>query len=107
MRAAIRSRPATAVDEQAWQDELACWGIQSAPESEPDVIEVWDEHRTVLEWWLDIPVFLCWNGPVCLGMDVCQIKADADLSGRDINPDDYRKLKLIAQVMTEELNRRE
>ena len=61
----------------------------------------------MLEWWLAIPAFLRWNGPCCLGMDVCQVKADADLSGRTIDPDEYRKLKLIANVVTEELNQRE
>ncbi|MGF1727213.1 hypothetical protein [Photobacterium nomapromontoriensis] len=113
MRAAIQRRPATAKEEQDWQDELASWGIESDPfvkigaEAETEVVTVWDEHQSVLEWWLDIPAFLRWNGPVCLGMDVCQVKADADLSNRTINPDDYHKLKLIAHTMTEELNCRE
>ncbi|UTV30160.1 hypothetical protein [Photobacterium atrarenae] len=109
MRAAIRRRPDTAQDEQAWQEELACWGVALEPESEaePEVIEVWEEHQTVLTWWLSIPAFLQWNGPVCLGMDACQVKADVDLSGREVDPEDYHKLKLIANEMTEELNRRE
>lgn len=109
MRAAIRRRPATAQDDQAWQDELACWGVTIDPiaEPEPEEVEVWEEHQAVLEWWLSIPGFLRWNGPACLGMDACQVKADADLSGRTVTPDDYLKLKLIANEMTEELNRRE
>ncbi|MDO6542820.1 hypothetical protein [Photobacterium sanguinicancri] len=72
-----------------------------------ETIEVWQEHADVLEWWLTIPAFLRWNGFCCLGMDVCQVKADAELSGRGINPDDYQKLKSIASVMAEELNQRE
>lgn len=72
-----------------------------------ETIEVWQEHADVLEWWLTIPAFLRWNGVCCLGMDVCQVKADAELSGRGINPDDYQKLKSIASVMAEELNQRE
>ena len=111
MRAAIQRRPATAKDDQDWQDELASWGIESDTfakvEAEPEVITVWDEHQNVLEWWLDIPAFLRWSGSVCLGMDTCQVKADAELSGRMVDTDDYRKLKLIAQTMTEELNRRD
>ncbi|MDO6497324.1 hypothetical protein [Photobacterium sanguinicancri] len=109
MRAAIKRRPATARDEKEWQDELAAWGIETelTMAGESDYVEVWEEHATVLEWWLSIPAFLRWNGPVCLGMDVCQVKADVELSARDVTPADYQKLKLIANEMTEELNRRE
>ncbi|MDX1301186.1 hypothetical protein [Photobacterium sp.] len=108
VRAAIKRQPATAKDEQDWQQELASWGVSQNPEPKVnDDIEVWQEHAEVLEWWLTIPAFLRWNGFCCLGMDVCQVKADADLSGRTINPDDYQKLKSIASVMAEELNLRE
>ncbi len=102
------AQPATTHnDEQEWQEELTLWGVsQDVPEPAPDEIALWPENWDVMMWWLSIPSFLKWNMGYCMGMDVLAVQADAQMSGRDIKSDDYQKLKLIARVVTEELNGR-
>lgn len=94
-------------DNDEWQAEKVLWGIESLEDEKPEQIELWEENLSVVEWWLSIPSFLKWNFNKCVGMDVIVVKADAEMAQREINPDDYRKLKVIARTVTEELNRRE
>ncbi|WP_324254427.1 hypothetical protein [Grimontia hollisae] len=37
-------------------------------------------------------------------MNVIAVKADADLSGRNVDPEDYQRLKTIAMTAASELN---
>lgn len=104
MRALIKRRTATLKDQDEWQDELAFWGVQDPVEDEE--IELWFEHKNVVSIWLSVPGFLKFNGAVCLGMDVLAVEADMRLSGIEISPADYQKLKLIGRTLTEELNER-
>lgn len=108
MRSFIKAPAVSPQDDEEWQAEKALWGIEE-PDDEPqdDTIPVWEENWQAIMWWLSIPGFLKWNFNRCLGMDVMAVKADAEMSGRDINPDDYNKLKVIARTVTEELNGRE
>ncbi|SHO58800.1 hypothetical protein [Vibrio quintilis] len=103
----MRRGAATPADDADWQQELAAWGIDEPDTERETFIPVWPENWPVVQWWLSIPGFLKFNQNACLGMDVLAVKADAELSQRTIEPDDYRKLKTIARTLAEELNRRE
>ncbi|MBY8232368.1 hypothetical protein [Vibrio fluvialis] len=108
MRAVLRQTAPTRLDDEEWQAEKALWGIETlTDEPEDHAISVWKENWDAITWWLSIPGFLKWNFNRCIGMDVMAVKADAEMSHRDINPDDYQKLKVIARTVTEELNGRE
>lgn len=95
------------LDEQARQvldEDFRAWGIDADPEPEPEVFEVWDEHREALLWWCQGGAQLTFNGPVCTGLDVVAVQADAQLSGRTIDPDDYQRLQAIARQVTQWIN---
>lgn len=86
---------------------MALWGIAEDNNEELDeFIQIWPENWEAITWWVTIPSFLKWNMNHCMGMDVMAVRADAEMSGREINPDDYHRLKLIARTVTEELNGR-
>ncbi|WP_155741975.1 hypothetical protein [Vibrio nigripulchritudo] len=102
----MKRRTATQKENQAWQQELANWGIQE-PRSQEESIVVWEENWAAIEWWLSVPGFLKFNQHVCLGMDVLAVKADADLCRRAVVPSQYQQLKVIARALAEELNTHE
>lgn len=89
-------------------DDLAAWGIESPPEPQSEVFDVWEEHKEALLWWCNGGSQLKFNtgphGTVCTGLDVVALKADAELSGRQVDPDDYNRMKLIALHVAEHLN---
>lgn len=94
--------------EQAELDEdLAAWGVEQTPEPELDDFEVWYEHREALLWWCHGGGQLRFNGAVCIGLDVVALQADANLSGRTVQPDDYQRMQLIAQEVSNHLNSRQ
>ncbi len=74
-------------------------GVTCRKEAEPEPVVFWDEHRSAIEWWLQVQDLLRWQGPVCEGLDVNAVKADAEMSGRTINADDYHRLKLISHTV--------
>lgn len=107
MRAFLKQPATSPQEDEEWQAEKALWGINDLEDNEENQdILVWEENWNALMWWLSIPGFLKWNLSCCLGMDVVAVKYDAEMSGRDIDPADYHKLKLIARTVTEELNGR-
>ena len=67
-------------------------------------IEFWCEHQTALNWWWQVQDLMRYNGAVCMGLDVLAVKADSELSGREVSQEDYLKLRLIAQTVTELVN---
>lgn len=107
MRSFIKAPAVSPQDDEEWQAEKALWGIEDLDEEpEDESILLWQENWDAVMWWLSIPCFLKWNMGACLGMDVFAVKADAEMSARSVNPDDYNKLKVIARTVTEELNGR-
>ncbi|WP_243033013.1 hypothetical protein [Vibrio cincinnatiensis] len=106
MRSFLRAPAVSLLDDEEWQAEKALWGLESDDEEEEELIPIWDENWDVVMWWLSIPSFLKWNFNRCVGMDVMAVKADAEMSSREINPADYQKLKVIARTVTEEFNER-
>lgn len=100
----MRGTAATQQDVEDWEKEMALWGISDPSDPLDETIGVWPENWEAMNWWLSIPSFLVWNFSHCVGMNVLAVKADAEMSGRDIVPDDYRRLKIIARTLTEELN---
>ena len=90
------------------EEDLAAWGVDQSPEPEAELFEVWKEHQEALLWWLQGGAQLKFhsspNGSVCTGLDVVALKADAELSGRTVDPQDYRRIQLIARMVAEHLN---
>ena len=86
-------------------DELAAWGVTRNPEPEPEVVEVWEEHREALMWWCQGGNQLKFNGNCCLGLDVVALQADACMAGRRVSPDTYQRMQLIGRQVAEHLNR--
>ena len=89
-------------------EDLAAWGIEASPEPEPEWFEVWEEHREALLWWCQggsqLKFLATPQGVTCQGLDAIALKADAELSGRTVDPDDYRRMQLIARIVAEHLN---
>ncbi|MCG9624642.1 hypothetical protein L1D34_07285 [Vibrio mediterranei] len=87
------------------------WGVDDPDVDQEDALpELWEENLDAMEWWLSIPNFLTFvpniqaGRTVCTGMNVEAVKADAEMSKRDINPSDYDKLKAITRTLVEEYN---
>ncbi|WKE64333.1 DUF1799 domain-containing protein [Gallaecimonas kandeliae] len=89
--------------------EAAAFGLVIEREEPPD-IEVWEEHRDALTWWMEIRDLLRWTpspiGSICDGLDVQAVEADARMRGRTINPDDYARVRLIAATVADHFNER-
>ncbi len=82
---------------------MALFGIkQAAPEVKS--IEFWDCHQGAVDWWIQVQDLMRYQERFCLGLDIVAIKADADMSGREFEKDDYLKLRIIAQTVTKILN---
>lgn len=85
------------------QQEMRLLGIE-ADEIEDIPVVFWQEHQAALNWWWQVQDLMRYNGAVCMGLDVLAVKADSEMSGREVNVDDYQKLRLIAQTVTEIFN---
>lgn len=95
--------PASKAQQQQLQQEMHLLGIE-AESVDDNPIEFWAEHQTALNWWWQVQDLMRYNGAVCMGLDVLAVKADSELSGRKVNQEDYLKLRLIAQTVTELVN---
>ena len=108
----LTARVNTPQSQAELKDELAAWGLTTdqAPNEEPEVFEVWDEHKDALLWWCNGGAQLRFipggdgKSLRCQGLDVVALEADARLGGRTVKPDDYERIKLIAREVTEHLN---
>ena len=94
-------RTQTDIDEE--QAELAAFGFppaeiaQQLDEASPDVFELLPENQTVIAWFGDVQECLRWNNQLCLGLDWCQVKAEAELSGREIDQKELERLRLFGR----------
>ena len=71
---------ARVLDDQAQHEldeDMQAWGMEASPEPDPEPFEVWDEHREALLWWCQGGAQLTFNGPVCTGLNVVAVEADA------------------------------
>lgn len=102
----LAAQSLTPRDQAELDEDLAAWGITPTPANEPDIFEVWHEHKQALLWWCQGGGQLKFNGLVCTGLDVLALQADASLSGRTIAPDDYQRMQLIARQVAAHLNSR-
>ncbi|KEQ19169.1 hypothetical protein [Endozoicomonas numazuensis] len=106
----LAAQPITPKGQAEFEDDLAAWGVQQSPEPKAEVFDVWEEHREALLWWCQGGAQLKFNSSstssVCTGLDVVALKADADLSGRTVKPEDYHRMQLIAREVAEHLNSR-
>lgn len=89
-------------DLQATEDEIReCLG-SLMPD---DHFDVFPENWEALNWFLQVDRE--WKLDPVLGysLNLQAVQADAQLSGRQVDPDDYRKLLDIASTAAEELNK--
>jgi hypothetical protein len=59
----------------------------------------------IVKWFLDVDDLFIFDGPVCLGLDVKAIQADAQMAGRKIKKAHYQGLRIIGRVACEQLNK--
>jgi hypothetical protein len=106
----LAAQPVTVRGQAELEEDLAAWGISEAPEPPEENVEVWDEHREALLWWCQgggqLKFQASSNGSICMGLDVVALRADAELSGRTVKPEDYSRLQHIARQVAEHLNSR-
>ncbi len=70
-------------------------------------IEFWAEHENAIVWWLQVQDLLRYSHnqiTVCEGLDVVAVQADVVMSGRQVDPVDYQKLRLIGHTVTSLFN---
>lgn len=72
----------------------------------PQHIEVLEANWPALEWFLQVDDLFRTDQGVVIGLDVLAIKADAEMSGRQISPELYNKLRILGRVATAELNKK-
>lgn len=73
---------------------------------EPQHFEVLEANWPALEWFLEVDDLFKTDQCVVIGLDVLAIKADAEMSGRQISPEVYTKLRILGRVATAELNKK-
>ncbi|QUN06429.1 hypothetical protein KDN34_02905 [Shewanella yunxiaonensis] len=108
MRELYSRAPELSESEQRELDaEIAGFGIVGQEEEEPEPpIVFWDEHKAAIEWWLQVQDMLRWQGPICEGLDISAVKADAEMAERQFIAEDYRRLRLIANTVKSLFNDR-
>ncbi len=86
---------------------MALLGISHQIESEAP-IEFWDEHQSAVLWFIQVQDLMRYSYGagvmVCEGLDVLAVQADANMSGREINKEDYLKLRLIGHTVAQLVN---
>lgn len=68
--------------------------------------EVLEANWPALQWFLEVDDLFRYEGGVCLGLDVLAIQANAQMSGQEVVPADYKKLRLLGQMAASELNKK-
>lgn len=105
----LAAQPLTLSHQAELDEDLAAWGVEQAPEPIQEFFDVWEEHQEALLWWCQggaqLRYFSTPDGIRCQGLDVVALKADAELSGRTVKPEDYERIQQIARQVTEHLNR--
>ncbi|MCE9679617.1 hypothetical protein LZP69_10640 [Shewanella sp. AS1] len=96
--------PTSKAEQRQLDKELQLLGIEDKAPEEDAPIVFWDEHEAALNWWWQVQDLLRYNECVCMGLDVLAVKADSELSGREVSVEDYQKLRLIAHTVTELFN---
>lgn len=107
MRAWYLRTPLSHAEQQAINEEMALLGIHHPLEREQP-IEFWEEHQGAVEWFMQVQDLMRYGYGagvmVCEGLDVLAVQADANMSGREINQDDYVKLRLMGHTLAQLIN---
>lgn len=72
----------------------------------PQHFDVLEENWNALRWFLEVDDLFRVDQGVVIGLDIQAIKADAEMAGREIKPQDYEKLRTIGRVAAAELNKK-
>ncbi len=72
--------------------------------SPDDDFDVYAENWNAIVWFNDVYQLLHVVGNRYMGIDVCALEADARMSGRSIDPSDYKRLRTLARFVSKELN---
>lgn len=106
MRELYGRTPDSKAQQRELTREMQLLGIKdSAPETDAPVA-FWQEHQAALDWWWQVQDLMRYNTSVCMGLDVQAVKADSELSGREVTAENYQKLRLIAHTVTDVFNQR-
>lgn len=70
----------------------------------PEHYEVLEENWQAVIWFLDVDDLFKTDGGFLTGLDIAAIMADAQMSGRTTNPDDYQKLRVLGRIAANEIN---
>lgn len=62
------------------------------------------ENQAAFSWFLDVDDLFIFNGTVAIGLDIKAIAADAEMSGREYTPEDYKKLRHTGRAAANALN---
>lgn len=73
---------------------------------EPQHFDVLEANWPALEWFLDVDDLFKTDQGVVIGLDVLAIKADAEMAGREIDPQLYAKLRIMGRIATAEINKK-
>lgn len=63
---------------------------------EPDLL-ILAENEQAVRWFSEVDDQFIRNGGFLIGLDINAIKADAELTGREVNPEQYRKLRYLGR----------
>lgn len=72
----------------------------------PKELEVYPENWQALNWFLTVDDLFKYEQGICMGLDLTQIAADIQITGREVIQDDYKKLRFIGQHAAAALNKR-
>lgn len=71
-----------------------------------DNFEVLEENWPIVKWFLETDDLYWFNGPICMGLNVQAVKDDADMAGRDYTPQQYKGLRLMGRVFSDEITQK-
>lgn len=74
-----------------------------------DDVEVLPENMPIVNWFIQIynDGLFKYVGAACTGLDVLAVQADAHMSGTKVNSEHYIGIKIMAQVYSEEFNKKQ
>lgn len=88
-------------------DEMRLLNITPDAPANNNPIAFWAEHENAIVWWLQVQDLLRYSHnqiTICEGLDVVAVQADVAMSGRQVDPVDYQKLRLIGHTVTGLIN---
>ncbi|GLX86376.1 hypothetical protein tloyanaT_26290 [Thalassotalea loyana] len=74
--------------------------------NQPRACELLSENLDTFMWFTQVDDLLKYQNGVCLGLDVLAVKADCEMSQREVTPTQYKHLRAMASAVAHKLNER-